>query len=122
MAQKNYIGRIRLTNFIGSQIIEREDEDGVMVKGVFIPMDKNDLREYGKGCVDAVFYISESTIATVCNWSHYFHLKASKAFIEMMKSHGYKHLPYIGNMKPSGYFNKYKSKKDPQRVKMTEYE
>ena len=41
----NYEMRMKLTKFIGSRIIESEDENNVIERGVFIPIDKNCLFE-----------------------------------------------------------------------------
>ena len=40
---KNYTMRFNLTGFLGSRVIESENSDGVIERGVFIPIEQNDL-------------------------------------------------------------------------------
>ena len=100
----NYVLKFCLTNFFGSTIIEHEDGDGDMCKGVFIPIDKNDLRLGMKNTVNAYCFVNKTMIAGKKYdwWSHYLKLKVSKNFANKLKSLGI-NIPYMGNMKKSYY-------------------
>ena len=130
MASKVYykgIGKFRLTNFYDSEVIEIDNKDGVPVKGVFIPLGANDLKETSGGNVDAFFFINSSMIASSRGWTHFFVPARSKEYYYKMKELGYK-LPVLGQMK--GYkgfkFEGDKSssveEKEIRKVKASDYE
>lgn len=118
----NYIIKISLTNFFAADVIEHEDAEGDVVKGVFIPIDKNDLRLGKNNSVSAYAFVNRCTLTgqKYDYWTHYFRLKTSNAFASKMKSLG-KKMPYLGNMKKSRWiFNK--SAYDKSLVKKSDYE
>ena len=100
----NYVLKFCLTNFFGSTIIEHEDGDGDMCKGVFIPIDKNDLRLGMKNTVNAYCFVNKTMIAGKKYdwWSHYLKLKVSKNFANKLKSLGI-NIPW-GNCFPFRHF------------------
>lgn len=98
----NYMMNLKLTNFIGSKVIMVENADGIEEKGVFIPLDMNDLKVTDKGHVYANAFVSEKKTNTLDDNSHYIKQKASKAHVKMITELGYK-MPYLGSLRPSKY-------------------
>lgn len=94
----NYIMRFNLTGLIGSRVIESENSDGVIEKGVFIPIEPNDLYvdPLSKHVLCEAF-VNSRAYNIDNNKSHYIKMKPSKEHAEKLKSLGYK-LPYLGSM------------------------
>lgn len=95
---KNYTMRFNLTGFLGSRIIDSENSDGIVERGVFIPIDDNDL--YVDPITHHVLceaFVNAKTYNSGDNKSHYIKQKPSKEHAEKLKSLGYK-LPYLGSM------------------------
>lgn len=97
---KNYTMRLLLTNFIGSRVIDFENEDGISEKGVFIPLDMNGLHETNRGNVAAHFFVTERMTATRDGSSHYVKLKMPKESLERINSLGFE-TPFVGSMRYS---------------------
>ena len=107
----NYVLRFVLTKLFGARVIECDDEEGNLEKGVFIPLVKNDLRVDKGGNVSVYGFVSKCFTSSRSDyWTHYIKLKASSRFVEKINSMGYK-MPYLGNMKSKNYIvykNNYK--------------
>lgn len=82
-----------------ARIINFENADGVTVRGVFIPLDANNLKEYKTGVVFAKAFVNPSNVSNSYGWTHYLQMKGEKSFVERIKELGYKGMPIIGNMK-----------------------
>lgn len=107
--ESNYIIKFRLTRLFGARIIEEEDEEGNLEKGVFIPIDRNDLKVNQNGDVDVYGFVNKCfTNSQYDYWTHYIRLKGSKDFVKKINSLGYK-TPYLGNMKSKNYIVNKKS-------------
>ena len=97
---KNYTMRMVLTNFIGSRVIDFDNEDGIIEKGVFIPFDMNGLHETERGNVAAHFFVTERMTATKDGSSHYIKLKMPKESLDRINDLGFE-TPFVGSMRPS---------------------
>ena len=99
----NYnIAKIKLTNFFDARIIEDEASEGRIEKGLFIPLDKNDLRIGRHNEICAWLWVNKSFVANEEGWTHYFQLRSSESFAKKMNEMGYK-MPYMGYIKPASY-------------------
>ena len=96
----NYTLRLVLTNFLGSRVIDFENEDGISEKGVFIPFSLNGLHETERGNVSAHFFVTERLTACRDGSSHYVKMKMSKDSLSYINNLGYE-TPYVGSMRPS---------------------
>lgn len=99
---KNYEMRLKLSNFIDSRIVEMEDDNGVMEKGIFIPIEKNALYVNDYKCVFFSAFVTEKVSNTGDNATHYIKQRTHKAHIEMLNSLGYK-APILGSMWEKDY-------------------
>lgn len=101
MAQ-NYEMRIKLSNFIDSRIAEMEDDNGIMEKGIFIPIEKNALyvNEYNNVYFSA--FVTERISNTGDNATHYIKQKTNKSHVERLNELGYK-APNLGSMWEKNY-------------------
>ena len=100
---ENYVLKFMLTKLFGARIIEAEDEEGHLEKGVFIPLDRNDLRVDPNGNVSVYGFVSKCFTSNKFDyWTHYIKLKATNNFVRKMNNMGYK-MPYLGNMKSKNY-------------------
>ena len=108
----NYEMRMKLTKFLGSRIIENEDENGLMERGVFIPIDKNCLFETETGDVLVAAFVNENMLSpqgNKNNVSHVIKQKTNAKHAQKLKDLGYKSSLTLGTMflsKPR--FNNYK--------------
>ena len=119
LKNENGVAKIVLTNFIGSKVIEVEDDYGRPQKGVFIPLDMNDLRVTFKGKVNCYAFVTKTVCPEQYGWSHFLKLKARPDFCKKLKELGYD-TPYLGNFKyQNNIAYKYNYKKS--LVKNTEY-
>jgi len=98
----NYMMNLKITNFLGSKIISVENADGVEEKGVFIPLDMNDLKVTDKGHVYVNAFVTEKMTNTRDDNSHYIKQKVSKAHVNYIKDLGYE-TPYLGSLRQSNY-------------------
>lgn len=117
---KNYTMRFNLTGFLGSRVIESENSDGVPERGVFIPIEQNDLYidPLSRNIMFEAF-VNAKTYNNGDNKSHYIKLKPSKEHAERLKSLGYK-LPYLGSLWPNTWYGPsfQKDKSNLGRVKI----
>lgn len=97
MAVNNYELTLNLSKFIDSRIIESIDSAGVNELGIFIPLAKNDLKQF-RGMVYMNAFVTEKIYDTGDNKSHYIKQKVSKAHITKLNELGYK-TPYLGSLK-----------------------
>lgn len=97
----NYCMTINLTAFIGSKVIEVEDENGIPEKGVFIPIDKNELYQ-SHGRVFFGAFVTEKTYNTGDNKSHFVKQRVTGDHIKKLASLGYK-CPYLGSLYPTSF-------------------
>ncbi len=100
MAQ-NFCMTINLMAFIGSKVIEVEDENGVLEEGVFVPIAKNELyKSHGRVYFGA--FITEKTYNTGDNKIHYIKQRVSKEHLAKLTSLGYK-CPFLGSTYKTAY-------------------
>lgn len=119
MEKTNYCASIALTKFFDAEVIERENDEGNLEKGVFIPLDKNDLKVW-KGHVYSTFFINKCYHPKNPRATHYMTLYASKRFVQKMNSLGRK-MPFMGTVYDS-YHRVTKNIPETQYVKMSDYE
>lgn len=94
----NYTLRFNLTAFIGSRVIEAEDQDGNMERGVFIPIYANHLYEDPKSKnVLCEAFVNACTYNTANTKTHYLMQKTSLEHVDKINGLGYK-IPKLGNM------------------------
>lgn len=94
----NYTLRFNLTAFIGSRVIEAEDQDGNIERGVFIPIDANYLYEDPKSKnVLCEAFVNAKTHNPYDSKTHYLKQKTSVAHVSKLNDLGYK-IPSLGNM------------------------
>lgn len=94
----NYTMRFNFTGFIGSRVIETEDADGHLERGVFIPIDANSLYEDPRthhvlceAFVNALPYNSQDSK------THYIKQKTSIEHVRKINELGYK-IPTLGSL------------------------
>ena len=92
---------INLMAFIGSKVIEVEDENGVLEEGVFVPIAKNELyKSHGRVYFGA--FITEKTYNTGDTKIHYIKQRVSKEHLAKLTSLGYK-CPFLGSTYKTAY-------------------
>lgn len=98
-----YKGTIKLTKLIDSRIITEEDDNGIMERGVFIPIDKNGLYVKNEDVFLTMFFFPTIKLAMrgVC---HFISQYVSASHYEKLQSLGYR-APMLGYLK---FFNKSK--------------
>ena len=98
----NYEMRMKLTKFIGSRIIESEDENGVVERGVFIPIDKNCLFETENNDVMVAAFVNENMVSQggKNNVSHIIKQKTNPKHAQKLKDLGYKEYYYYEKRTP----------------------
>lgn len=97
----NYEMRMKLTKFIGSRIIESEDENGVVERGVFIPIDKNCLFETENNDVMVAAFVNENVNSLQSgknNVSHIIRQKTNPKHAQKLRDLGYKGSLTLGTM------------------------
>jgi hypothetical protein len=87
--------RLKLTNFIGSKIVELENDDGFMEKGLFIPIDRNELYKNERNDIFIQAFVNEKTTNTNDGASHYIKQKVSKSHLAVLRDLGYES-PVLG--------------------------
>lgn len=94
----NYTMRFNLTAFIGSRVIEAEDQDGNIERGVFIPIDVNCLYEDPKThhVLCEAFVTAKQTFSSDGK-THYIKQKVSTNHVRRIEELGYK-VPALGHM------------------------
>lgn len=126
--ENNFQMTINLMDLLGTEIITREDEDGGEEKGVFIPLDRNNLRVGFKNRVFLSFYVTPMKMTDSFGNSHYVKVKSTKKFVEKLLKMGYAGTPIIGRMRHDwGSEKKYRMYNNDDKfvetkVKISEYE
>jgi hypothetical protein len=96
----DYIVTLRLSGFLGSEIIEREDYNGNKVNGIFIPFGENGIDPMKDNTVLVNMFASENSYPN--GKSHYLKLKTTKRKMEKIMSLGFK-LPTLGFMRINNF-------------------
>ena len=117
--KSQYTLSIILTKFFDAEVIEREDDYGNIEKGVFIPLDRNDLKLWN-GHVYATFFVNKSYHPKNPRATHYLTLYASKRFVKKMNDLGRK-MPFMGYLFDS-YHRVTKNIPTTEYVKVSDYE
>ena len=99
----NFLAKFKLSGFLNSRVMDIENDDGVMEKGIFIPIEMNELYVTPNNQVIAWLFVNERVHDTGDGYSHYIKLKLSKKHIDYLRELGYDS-PYVGLMKSSKYF------------------
>lgn len=94
----NYFLKLKLTNYINARIVEIENDDGIMEKGVFIPIDINGLYVTKDKSVYSTAFATQKTVMGTHISTHYIRHKMTKEQVEKLKEYGYTP-PYIGNLR-----------------------
>lgn len=119
----NYTLRFNLTAFIGSRVIEAEDADGHLERGVFIPIDANCLYEDPKSKnVLCEAFVNACTYDTDGAKTHYLRQKTSLGHVDKINGLGYK-IPKLGNMWLNTFYGpsfQKNASKDIGRVKINQ--
>lgn len=102
----SYVAKIKLSNYINSRLIELENDDGVMEKGIFIPIELNELFVSPRNQVISWMFVNEKLHDTGDGYSHYLKMKSSKKHVDYINSLGYE-TPYMGNMKSNVFTTQY---------------
>lgn len=100
--ESDYLLQFNLTDFFGAEVIEHENEDGMMERGVFIPLKRNELTEQKNGKVSAWGFVNRMITNPEYKWSHYIMMKASREFVKEIRDLGYR-MPCLGNMRKSNW-------------------
>lgn len=94
----NYTLRFNLTAFIGSRVIETEDQDGNIERGVFIPIERNALYEdYRTKHVLCEAFVNSREMNAYDTKTHYIKQKTSLAHVAKINEQGYK-IPTLGSL------------------------
>lgn len=95
---EDYILRLNLTSFIGSRIVEVEDEDEHLERGVFIPIERNVLYEDEKSHnIMCEAFVNKLYHKSQDNRTHSVKQKAPMAHVERLKNLGFD-TPKLGGM------------------------
>jgi hypothetical protein len=90
--------RFNLTAFIGSRVIETEDSDGHLERGVFIPIDANYLYEDPKSNnVLCEAFVNANTYNSPDLKTHYIKQKTSVEHVAKINDLGYQ-IPKLGHL------------------------
>ena len=120
----NFLVKLKLSDFIDSRVIEVENDDGVKEKGIFIPVEINDLFITKRNTVIAWMFATRKFYEPIDGLTHYLKLKTSREHLQKLRDLGYEP-PYLGGMKPSYIITDYQARKisrEPKKVKIGEYE
>ena len=123
MADKfdNYLMKIKLSSYINSRVVEMENDDGVMEKGLFIPLEINNLFLSTRNTVISWVFATEKQRQAIDGLSHYLKMKVDKAHLDKLKSLGYEP-PYLGGMKRTYIATNYQRKKNQEKTKKVSIE
>jgi hypothetical protein len=105
----NYLAKFKLSNYINSRVVEIENDDGVMEKGIFIPIEINGLTLTPRNQVISWMFVNEKLHETCDGYSHYIKMKTNHKHVEELDRMGYS-VPYVGSMKSSEYVTQYHKK------------
>lgn len=119
----SYTMRFNLTAFIGSRVIEAEDADGHLERGVFIPIDVNCLYEDPKSNnVLCEAFVNANTYNSADSKTHYIKQKTSQEHVAKINELGYR-IPKLGNMWLNTFYGPWFQKNaslDTDRVKINQ--
>lgn len=119
----NYTMRFNLTAFIGSRVIEVENQEGCLEKGVFIPIDANCLYEDPKSNnVLCEAFVNANTYNSVDLKTHYIKQKTSQEHVARINELGYR-IPKLGNLWLNTFYGPSFQKKvslNAERVKINQ--
>ena len=94
----NYTLRFNLTGFIDSRVIEVENADGNIERGVFIPIERNALYEDDRTKhVLCEAFVNAKASSPYDAKTHYLKQKTSIAHVAKLNDQGYK-IPTLGSM------------------------
>lgn len=119
-----FLVRIKLTNFINSRIIDQDNGDGHIEKGLFIPLEINGLSKTSMNQVFAFGFVNPKMHDTGDGYEYYIKQMLSKDIMRKQFELGYTP-PYLGNMRKTNYKQNYKDimfKFSEKRVKQEDYE
>lgn len=104
----NYLCRFKLSNFLDSRIIDIEnDETGRLEKGIFIPLDRNDLFVTRNNQVIARLLVLKRRFTGDGN-THHIKPAYSKVHRDTIEGLGFS-VPFLATMKPTRIFDNYQS-------------
>lgn len=122
----NFLAKIKLSAYINSRVIEVENDDGVKEKGIFIPIEINELFLTPRNNVISWVYMTQKMYEPIDGLTHYAKMKVSMEHLDKLSVMGYKP-PYLGGMKPIKFFTSYQGNKTrelkiPKKVSIENYE
>lgn len=95
--------KLNLTKFAGARVEEIETDKGMTERGVFIPIEDNDLYvSHRTGNVYANGFVTENYDVFDHRKTHYITLKLSKRLLRRFEREGRKS-PVLGNLMESSY-------------------
>ena len=115
----NYLIKLKLSDYINSRVIEVENDDGEKEKGIFIPLDINNLFVTVRNTVISWVFATQKMYDPIDNMSHYLKMKVDKSHKDKLKQLGYDP-PYLGGMKETRIMTDYQIQKAKQKAKMVE--
>jgi hypothetical protein len=103
---KNYLCRLKLSSFLDARVVELDNEDtDVPERGIFIPIDKNELRVTKNNNVVLNLLVYHRNYTGDGN-THHMKPIFSKEYRSKLKELGYE-VPYVATMKPTHILDKY---------------
>lgn len=99
MKHQEYTAFITLTKFIDAEIIEHEDRCGICKKGVFIPIEQNDLFKTNSGHYMTTLNVNLLPERTQKGYTHYAKQYLTKNTESKLKDLGFS-LNVIGHLRP----------------------
>lgn len=120
---KDYLLRFNLSSFLGSKVIEVENDDEVFERGVFIPIDINGFYESNKtGNIMCEGIAYANTYSQGGRKTHHIRQRVNNSTLEKMQNIGYTP-PIIGGLWPVfSSTGKDICDDDYKRVKMEQFE
>lgn len=101
----NYEGIFKLSNFIGTRMIELDDDNDVLELCLVIPIERNGLIVTKNNNVYCKMFINETQYDKGDSSTHYFRQKSNDNHRKKTSALGYD-MPYLGTMKPSRFINR----------------
>lgn len=83
------MAKFKLSNYINSRVIDIENDDGVMEKGIFIPIEINGLTLTPRNQVISHLFVNEKLHDTGDGYSHYIKMKTNHKHVEELDRMGY---------------------------------
>ena len=106
----NYLIKLKLSDYINSRVIEVENDDGEIERGIFIPLEINNLFVTVRNTVISWIFATKKLYEPIDNMSHYLKMKVDKNHKDKLKNLGYDP-PYLGGMKETRIYTDYQIKK-----------